>query len=114
MAKKTPWDDKWEIEREIGGGGQGLTYLVRNKLDSSLGVLKRLKNNKSVAQRARMNREAANLSVLNDSFALWMMAAGKVLPDLTTTDANVFEPATNRVWSDRSVHGVKLIGELSG
>ncbi|MBI4438201.1 protein kinase [Candidatus Uhrbacteria bacterium] len=58
------WADTWEIVRELGGGGQGITSLVRRRSDGALGVLKRLKDPGERGRRARMRREAVSLSTL--------------------------------------------------
>ncbi|MDJ0556410.1 MAG: hypothetical protein QNJ68_18620 [Microcoleaceae cyanobacterium MO_207.B10] len=34
MSKKKPWNEKWELIKEIGKGGQGETSLVKPKNDS--------------------------------------------------------------------------------
>ncbi|QDS98511.1 serine/threonine protein kinase [Adhaeretor mobilis] len=60
-----PWDERWLQGNRLGSGGQGVTYLVTDKHDpSSQGVLKYLRNNKSVSSRARMKREVASLQLL--------------------------------------------------
>jgi serine/threonine-protein kinase len=48
--KNKPWDEKWEIVKLIGGGGQGDTFLVKPKYSTNLSqtfVLKKLKNHNS-------------------------------------------------------------------
>jgi serine/threonine protein kinase len=66
--KNKPWDEKWEIVKPIGGGGQGDTFLVQPK-DSPIPhqtfVLKILKNQKDPERRKRMHREVAALSTLD-------------------------------------------------
>jgi serine/threonine-protein kinase len=66
--KNKPWDEKWEIVKSIGGGGQGDTFLVKSK-DSTISpqtfVLKTLKNPKDPERRRRMHREVAVLSTLD-------------------------------------------------
>lgn len=68
--KNKPWDEKWEIVRSIGGGGQGDTFLVKPK-DSTIStqtfVLKILKNQKAPERRRRMYREVATLRTLDCS-----------------------------------------------
>jgi serine/threonine protein kinase len=60
-----PWQDSWEIVTEhLGGGGQGLTHLVRHKADDRMGVLKELKFQNQPQARQRMYREAVNLETL--------------------------------------------------
>jgi serine/threonine protein kinase len=66
--KKKPWDEKWEIVKPIGGGGQGDTFLVKPKESAILSrsfVLKILKNQKDPERRKRMHREIAALSTLD-------------------------------------------------
>ncbi|EAW33695.1 protein kinase [Lyngbya sp. PCC 8106] len=66
--KKKPWNEKWETIEQIGGGGQGLTFLVKPKNDSfptGNYVLKILKNQKSFERRSRMHIEVTALDVLN-------------------------------------------------
>lgn len=66
--KNKPWDEKWEIVKPIGGGGQGDTFLVKPKNSTILPqsfVLKILKNQKDPERRRRMHREVAALSTLD-------------------------------------------------
>lgn len=66
--KSQPWDEKWEIVKPIGGGGQGDTFLVKPKDSTILSqnfVLKKLKNQKDPERRKRMHREVAALSTLD-------------------------------------------------
>ncbi len=66
--KNKPWDEKWEIVKPIGGGGQGDTFLVKPKESAILSrsfVLKILKNQKDPERRKRMHREVAALSTLD-------------------------------------------------
>jgi serine/threonine-protein kinase len=35
--KNKPWDEKWERVKQIGGGGQGETFLVQPKDPKILG-----------------------------------------------------------------------------
>jgi eukaryotic-like serine/threonine-protein kinase len=65
MAKKI-WDEKWKTLREIGSGGQGLTYLVeRTGNESEKFALKTLKSQRSSERRARMFREVAALASMS-------------------------------------------------
>src|SRR5262245_45124081 len=59
-----PWETAWEVLDRLSVGGQGVTHLVKAKIDGSQGVLKYLKNNKSAAARGRMRREVASLQSL--------------------------------------------------
>jgi len=66
--KNKPWDEKWEIVKPIGGGGQGDTFLVKPKDSTILPqsfVLKKLKNQQAPERRKRMHREVAALSTLD-------------------------------------------------
>ena len=66
--KNKPWDEKWEIVKPIGSGGQGDTFLVKPKDSTVLSqsfVLKKLKNQKDAERRKRMHREVAALSTLD-------------------------------------------------
>jgi len=66
--KSKPWDEKWEILKPIGSGGQGDTFLVKPKDSTNLSqsfVLKRLKNQKDIERRKRMHREVAALKTLD-------------------------------------------------
>jgi serine/threonine-protein kinase len=66
--KNRPWEEKWEIVKPIGGGGQGDTFLVKPKDSTILSqsfVLKKLKNQKDAERRKRMHREVAALSTLD-------------------------------------------------
>jgi serine/threonine-protein kinase len=66
--KSKPWDEKWEIVKPIGGGGQGDTFLVKPKDSTILSqsfVLKKLKNQKDPERRKRMHREVAALRTLD-------------------------------------------------
>jgi serine/threonine protein kinase len=66
MVKKAPWDDNWTIERPLGAGGHGETFLVRNKSgDGQLYVLKKLRNQKSLERRERMHREVRAFNKLD-------------------------------------------------
>ena len=62
------WEPTWTI-LELGSkpksGGQGLTFRVSRAEDRVVGILKKLKNNRSLSARARMHKEAANLQILN-------------------------------------------------
>lgn len=71
-----PWEANWRVLQQLGKGGQGITFLVEMHSDSSCrGVLKRLKDNRNPANRARMHREVASL----ESLAPFGAAVPKVL-----------------------------------
>jgi serine/threonine protein kinase len=65
MAKK-PWADNWETKNQLGGGGQGNTFLVTQigALNETY-VLKVLKNQTNEERRMRMYREVEALRKLN-------------------------------------------------
>jgi len=65
MSKRGDWEDKWEDIVDLGQGGQGITVKVKAKQsDAKIGVLKKLKNNKSLQARRRMYQEVANLRIV--------------------------------------------------
>jgi len=67
-----PWESKWEIERELGEGGQGTTCLVHSKTDrSQRAVLKRLieKRKHDAKSRQRMHQEVSNLQLASSTAA---------------------------------------------
>jgi serine/threonine protein kinase len=68
MAKK--FGERWEIQRSLGEGGQGFTYLVKDIQQSASipytpYVLKRLKNLESQARRRRFEREIDSIRELS-------------------------------------------------
>jgi eukaryotic-like serine/threonine-protein kinase len=66
MAKsKKPWSDCWKTISQIGGGGQGNTYLVNSVLDDTQACLKTLSNNKDKERRERFRRECVVLETLD-------------------------------------------------
>jgi len=83
MATKKPWDDKWIIEKEMGGGGQGTTFLVNKIKNDTKGVLKVLKNQKSDQARRRMFVEVSNLTALH--------SAGCKVPKILDSNIEKFE-----------------------
>jgi serine/threonine protein kinase len=65
MAKRHPWDERWESVKHLGAGGQGTTTLVKRRGgDDSVFVLKRLNRQNDPERRARMRREAVALQTL--------------------------------------------------
>lgn len=59
------WEEKWTLIEAMGGGGQGATLRVHSKGEESIhGVLKKLRNNRDMKSRLRMNREVTNLKLL--------------------------------------------------
>ncbi len=64
-----PWKENWKIINQIGGGGQGQTFLVKPQNDSYLPgqyVLKTLNRPKDEDRRARMHKEVAALEILEN------------------------------------------------
>ncbi|MDP6439416.1 MAG: hypothetical protein QGH74_07270 [Candidatus Brocadiia bacterium] len=69
MATPKPWEEKWEVKRDLSRGGQGTTFIVVPK-DTASGrqcVLKILRNQRSAQARGRMFREVASLRVLHNA-----------------------------------------------
>lgn len=62
--KHQPWEPAWDIQRDIGSGGQGTTKLVKNSASGELGCLKTLNNNKDEERRKRFRRESVALQTL--------------------------------------------------
>ena len=61
-----PWNERWELVKEnLGSGGQGKTSLVRSRLDGTVAVMKRLKQQQDPERRKRMHREAEALRTLS-------------------------------------------------
>ena len=64
MAAK-PWESEWSFVSELDAGGQGKVDKVSFNADpTKVGVVKELKNKKSIQARARMFRETVNLVTL--------------------------------------------------
>ena len=62
MTEITPsGKEQWEIQRNLGEGGQGHTFIVKNKFTSEVGVLKTLKDPHNLKARKRMFQEVSNL-----------------------------------------------------
>ncbi len=63
-----PWEENWKIIENIGGGGQGQTYLVEPKnnfFPANKYVLKKLNKQNDSERRSRMYREVAALATLD-------------------------------------------------
>jgi serine/threonine-protein kinase len=62
-----PWNDHWEVVEPLDQGGQGITWLVRDKSSSDTppAVLKILKHQNSPDARGRMYQEVGNLILLS-------------------------------------------------
>ncbi|MEE8585706.1 MAG: serine/threonine protein kinase, partial [Acidobacteriota bacterium] len=58
------WKSRWQIERRLGRGGQGHTFLVNSIESGKQAVLKTLRNERSRKARRRMVREVASLKTL--------------------------------------------------
>ncbi len=67
MAKTNPWDGKWKVIKALPGGGQCLNYTVNstNVSDTSLYVLKVIKDNSKHERRSRFYREVHHYISLN-------------------------------------------------
>jgi len=69
MTKNSkPWEENWKIIDNIGGGGQGQTYLVEPKNNSfpdNQYVLKKLNKQNDDERRSRMRREVVILETLD-------------------------------------------------
>jgi serine/threonine protein kinase len=65
-GQKRPWSTLWEKTGDLGEGGQGQTFLVKEiSQPERRGVLKTLRNNKSLQARGRMRMEVTNLETLS-------------------------------------------------
>ncbi|GGA22911.1 serine/threonine-protein kinase [Okeania sp. KiyG1] len=63
-----PWDENWKIIENIGGGGQGQTYLVEpknNSFPANQYVLKKLNKQNDPERRSRMRREVVALETID-------------------------------------------------
>ncbi|NEQ36590.1 MAG: serine/threonine protein kinase [Okeania sp. SIO3I5] len=63
-----PWEENWKIIENIGGGGQGQTYLVEpknNSFPANKYVLKKLNRQNDDERRSRMRREVVILETLD-------------------------------------------------
>ncbi|NET28963.1 serine/threonine-protein kinase [Okeania sp. SIO1I7] len=63
-----PWDENWKIIENIGGGGQGQTYLVEpknNSFPANKYILKRLNRQNDLERRSRMRREVVALETID-------------------------------------------------
>lgn len=65
-GQKRPWSVLWEKMADLGEGGQGQTFLVKEiSKPERRGVRKTLRNNKSLQARGRMRMEVTNLETLS-------------------------------------------------
>lgn len=64
VKSKKPWSHDWNIITQIGGGGQGNTFLVESVSDSVRACLKSLSNNDDKERRERFRRECVALETL--------------------------------------------------
>ncbi|MGK7922968.1 MAG: protein kinase [Trichodesmium sp.] len=65
-----PWEENWKIIENIGGGGQGQTYIVEpknNSFPANKYVLKKLNKQNDSERRSRMRREVVILETLDCS-----------------------------------------------
>jgi serine/threonine protein kinase len=69
MQTAESWKERWHIEKPLGAGGQGDTFLVKEKETDRLGVLKLLRDEirQDKKARARMAQEAINLDIVADA-----------------------------------------------
>jgi len=61
---RQPWSRRWEVIRELSGGGQADTFVVRHRESALLGALKRLRRQDDPERRRRMHREVTALQTL--------------------------------------------------
>lgn len=79
-----PWDDKWNLGKRLGKGGQGLTQLATPIGDGPPNAaVKMLKNNQDRQARGRMFREVASLQVL--------ASAGGSVPHVLDHNTSAYE-----------------------
>jgi eukaryotic-like serine/threonine-protein kinase len=65
-ANKKPWEERWRRVRQLGRGGQGVTFLVEHvDVPGEHYVLKELRNNADLERRKRMHREVQALQQLD-------------------------------------------------
>lgn len=64
-AKRKPWDENWQKVRQLPGGGQGDTWVVKRRGDTDEEyVLKVLRKQEDTERRKRMYREVQALRLL--------------------------------------------------
>lgn len=90
-SAKEPWLNSWEVLEPLGKGGQGSTYRVRSRHDSSIeGALKILNSPKKLAARQRMAREIASLRLL--------ASVGGRVPDLLEDNIESLNEEGSRLY----------------
>jgi len=52
------WNERWEVEEKLSGGGQGNAFRARRKSDRRIAFLKTIKSRNEPERRARFFREA--------------------------------------------------------
>jgi eukaryotic-like serine/threonine-protein kinase len=104
MEKSQPWLERWELVKELSGGGQGTTLLVKSN-DGGLvvqsAVIKVLKYQRDAEARRRMFREVGNLKSLH--------SAGCRVPRILDSNVESFElPEMNLYFVMEFVEGKTL------
>jgi serine/threonine-protein kinase len=74
------WQEQWNKVEPLKSGGQGATWLVRNRISGETGVLKTLHRKKDAKARHRFKSEVANLD------AVWK--AGGSVPRVIESNAD--------------------------
>lgn len=113
MDQSRPWLERWNVIRELSGGGQGTTLLAASKdggLNLQSAVIKILHKQQDSEARRRMFREVTNLKVLHS-------AACRV-PRILDSNLESFElPDVPLFFVMEFVNGetlAKFIGDRSG
>src|SRR5258708_23322195 len=89
-TKNEPWNERWTILSELGQGGQGTTYKVRETGTENIAVLKDLNDRASRQARARMHREVTNLRTLS--------SLGAKVPRVLDGNTNDYETDSPRLY----------------
>jgi predicted Ser/Thr protein kinase len=91
MSNKEPWQERWEpVGEETRTGGQGETFRVNSRDGGRLGILKKLRNQRSDQARARMSQEVLNLRILH--------GAGCKVPEVLDRNTDQFEDKSVRLY----------------
>lgn len=83
--EKKEWDSKWEWvnNEKIGAGGQGTTFLVKDKSSREIALVKELKHQRNEKARRRMFQEVQNLRALH--------SAGCKVPKILDSNVELYE-----------------------
>lgn len=83
--EKKEWDSNWEwVNNEnIGSGGQGTTFLVRDKSSREIALVKELKHQRDEKARRRMFQEVQSLKALH--------SAGCKVPKILDSNVELYE-----------------------